>query len=58
MIYDHVFLIGVDGAGAFFKNADTPNLDYIEKNSPYPLRTAARHILRYPPKAGALCSLE
>ncbi len=28
----HVFLIGVDGAGAFFRNTDTPNLDAIFEN--------------------------
>ena len=27
--YDHVFIIGVDGAGRFFKDADTPNFDRI-----------------------------
>lgn len=27
--YKHVVLIGVDGAGAFFKDANTPNLDKI-----------------------------
>ena len=27
--YKHVFIIGVDGAGRFFKNADTPNFDRI-----------------------------
>ncbi len=35
MLYDHVFLIGVDGAGSFFKEADTPNLDYIRAHSSY-----------------------
>ncbi|MCR5263182.1 MAG: alkaline phosphatase family protein [Clostridiales bacterium] len=35
MLYDHVFLIGVDGAGNFFKDADTPNLDYIRAHSSY-----------------------
>ncbi|MGI6742521.1 MAG: alkaline phosphatase family protein [Eubacteriales bacterium] len=42
MIYDHVFLIGVDGAGAFFKDADTPNLDYIAKNSSVSLTHSGR----------------
>ena len=28
-IYQHVVLVGVDGAGAFFREADTPNLDRI-----------------------------
>ena len=32
MRYRHVFLIGVDGAGAFFRNTDTPNLDAIFEN--------------------------
>ena len=27
--YKHVFLLGVDGAGSFFKVADTPNMDRI-----------------------------
>ena len=27
--YKHVVVVGVDGAGAFFQNADTPNLDKI-----------------------------
>ena len=30
--YKHVVVIGVDGAGAFFKNAETPNLDEIFAN--------------------------
>lgn len=30
--YDHVFIIGVDGAGRFFKDADTPNFDRIFAN--------------------------
>ncbi|MBE6708596.1 MAG: hypothetical protein E7578_05055, partial [Ruminococcaceae bacterium] len=30
--YKHVFLLGVDGAGSFFKVADTPNMDRIFKN--------------------------
>ncbi len=28
-VYKHVVVIGVDGAGTFFKEADTPNLDAI-----------------------------
>ena len=28
-IYKHVVIIGVDGAGSFFKNTDTPNMDSI-----------------------------
>lgn len=28
-VYKHVYIIGVDGAGQFFKNADTPNFDRI-----------------------------
>ncbi len=27
--YDHVFIIGVDGAGRFFRDANTPNFDRI-----------------------------
>ena len=27
--YDYVVVIGVDGAGAYFRNADTPNIDAI-----------------------------
>lgn len=30
--YKHVIVIGVDGAGNFFKNANTPNIDKIFKN--------------------------
>lgn len=30
--YSHVFLIGVDGAGSFFKDTDTPNVDRIFAN--------------------------
>lgn len=30
--YSHVIVIGVDGAGSWFKNADTPNFDKIFKN--------------------------
>lgn len=28
-VYKHVYIIGVDGAGRFFENADTPNFDRI-----------------------------
>lgn len=31
-LYKHVVIVGVDGAGAFFKDADTPNLDAIFAN--------------------------
>ena len=31
-IYKHVVIIGVDGAGAFFENANTPNIDSIFEN--------------------------
>lgn len=31
-VYDHVIVIGVDGAGAFFKDAETPNFDRIFKH--------------------------
>ena len=27
--YETVIIVGVDGAGAFFKNVDTPNFDRI-----------------------------
>ena len=30
--YEHVFIIGVDGAGRFIRDADTPNFDRIFKN--------------------------
>ncbi len=30
--YKHVVVIGVDGAGTFFKSADTPNIDKIFEN--------------------------
>ena len=32
MNYKHVVIIGVDGAGAFFRNANTPNIDAIFEN--------------------------
>ena len=31
-IYEHVLIIGVDGAGSYFKDAYTPNLDRIFEN--------------------------
>lgn len=31
-VYKHVVIVGVDGAGAFFREADTPNLDEIFAN--------------------------
>lgn len=31
-VYKHVVIVGIDGAGAFFKNADTPNIDQIFEN--------------------------
>ena len=31
-VYERVVIIGVDGAGAFFKKADTPNIDRIFEN--------------------------
>ena len=30
--YSHVIVVGIDGAGAFIKQADTPNFDCIFKN--------------------------
>lgn len=30
--YKHVFIIGIDGAGRFFRDADTPNFDRIFEN--------------------------
>ena len=30
--YEHVVIIGLDGAGAFFKDTDTPNIDRIFEN--------------------------
>lgn len=30
--YDHVFILGVDGAGRFFRDAETPNFDRIFKD--------------------------
>lgn len=39
--YRHVFIIGVDGAGQFFRDADTPNFDRIFQNGAvsYAVRT-------------------
>ena len=39
--YKHVFIIGIDGAGKFFKDADTPNFDRIFANGAvkYDVRT-------------------
>ena len=31
--YSHVIVVGVDGAGSRFKDADTPNFDHIFENS-------------------------
>jgi len=31
-VYERVVLLGVDGAGAFFRDADTPNIDRIFEN--------------------------
>lgn len=32
--YEHVIVIGIDGAGTFFKDAATPNIDRIFEDSP------------------------
>ena len=32
LAYEHVVILGVDGAGAFFSKADTPNMDRIFKD--------------------------
>ena len=42
-IYDHVLIIGVDGAGAYFKDTYTPNLDRIfgDGNVTYEARSSA-----------------
>ncbi len=40
--YDHVIIIGVDGAGTYFNNADTPNMDRIFSNQ----NTAISHTVR------------
>lgn len=42
--YDHVFIIGVDGAGQFFKDADTPNFDAIFKNQAVTYDATAEYI--------------
>ena len=46
----HVVLIGVDGAGAFFREADTPNLDNIFKN-----RAVSYNVLTSKPSISAQC---
>ncbi len=40
-IYQHVVIVGVDGAGAFFDDADMPNLDALLENAAvtYQMRT-------------------
>ena len=37
--YKHVFIIGVDGGGAFFKDTDTPNMDKIFSTGAVSYRT-------------------
>ncbi|MBE6545886.1 MAG: alkaline phosphatase [Ruminococcaceae bacterium] len=39
--YSHVIVVGVDGAGAFFKDADTPNFDRIFENGSVTYRALA-----------------
>ena len=39
--YRHVVVVGVDGAGGWFKDADTPNFDRIFQNGAVTYR--ARH---------------
>ncbi len=39
--YSHVIVVGIDGAGAFIQNADTPNFDRIFENSAVTYRALA-----------------
>ena len=48
--YKHVYLIGVDGAGCFFTQADTPNIDKIFANGGY-----NHHVLTSKPTISAEC---
>ena len=47
---EHVVLIGVDGGGAFFREADTPNLDNIFKNG-----AVSYNVLTSKPSISAQC---
>ncbi len=49
-VYKRVILIGVDGAGAFFRQADTPELDRIFKDG-----AVSHHVLTAEPTISAQC---
>ncbi len=40
-LYSHVIVVGIDGAGSFFKDADTPNFDRIFENGSVTYRALA-----------------
>lgn len=48
--YSHVIVVGIDGAGSFIKNADTPNFDRIFKNGAVTYRALSSN-----PSASAEC---
>ena len=49
-IYDRVYLIGVDGAGRFFTEAETPNIDRIFSDGAY-----NHHVITADPTISAQC---
>lgn len=48
--YSHVIVVGIDGAGSFIKNADTPNFDRIFENGAVTYRALTSN-----PSASAEC---
>lgn len=49
-MYSNVYLIGFDGAGNFFKDTDTPNIDRIFENGAF-----SHHVLTEIPTISAQC---